>query len=64
MTREERIAKIRGGRWIRYARAEQINGRLNDLLQRPKTHRMPNLLARRQLSWPLGVNYPGRWERL
>ena len=20
--------------------------------------------ARRQLCWPLGVNYPGRWERL
>jgi hypothetical protein len=44
MTQDERIAKIRGGRWIRYARAEVINGRLEDLLQRPKSHRMPNLL--------------------
>jgi Cdc6-like AAA superfamily ATPase len=44
MTQDERIAKIRGGRWIRYARAEYINGRLDDLLQRPKSHRMPNLL--------------------
>jgi hypothetical protein len=44
MTQDERIAKIRGARWIRYARAEAINGRLEDLLQRPKSHRMPNLL--------------------
>jgi hypothetical protein len=44
MTDEERIAKIRGGRWIRYARAEQITQRLEDLLIHVKTHRMPNLL--------------------
>jgi hypothetical protein len=29
MTRDERIAKIRGGRWIRYARAEEITARLD-----------------------------------
>lgn len=45
MTREERIAKIRGGRWIRYARAEQIAAKLDELLRLPKTHRMPNLLV-------------------
>lgn len=44
MTRDERIAKIRGGRWIRYARAEQITQQLGELLRHPKTHRMPNLL--------------------
>jgi hypothetical protein len=43
MTREERIAKIRGGCWIRYSRAEEITARL-DLLQLPTMHRMPNLL--------------------
>jgi hypothetical protein len=44
MTRDERIAKIRGGRWIRYARAEEITARLDHLLQLPTNHRMPNLL--------------------
>jgi hypothetical protein len=44
MTRDERIAKIRGDRWIRYARAEKITARLDQLLQLPTTHRMPNLL--------------------
>jgi hypothetical protein len=44
MTLDERIAKIRGGRWIRYARAEEITARLDHLLQLPTNHRMPNLL--------------------
>jgi hypothetical protein len=44
MTRDERMAKIRGTRWIRYARAEQIGAKLDELLRLPKTHRMPNLL--------------------
>jgi hypothetical protein len=44
MTDEERIAKIRGGRWIRYARAEEITRQLEQLLVHVKTHRMPNLL--------------------
>ena len=45
MSHDVRIAKIRGGRWIRYTRAEYINGRLDDLImQRPRSHRMPNLL--------------------
>ena len=30
---------------FRYARAEYINGRLEDLMQRPGSHRMPNLLV-------------------
>jgi hypothetical protein len=44
MTRDERIAKIRGGCWIRYSRAEEITARLDHLLQLPTMHRMPNLL--------------------
>jgi hypothetical protein len=44
MTRDERIAKIRSGCWIRYSRAEEITARLDHLLQLPTTHRMPNLL--------------------
>lgn len=44
MTDDERIATIRGGRWIRYARVEQIARKLDELLLLPKTHRMPNLL--------------------
>jgi type II secretory pathway predicted ATPase ExeA len=43
--RSERIAKIRGNRWIRYSRAEQITKQLEELLLLPKTHRMPNLLV-------------------
>jgi len=43
VTRADRIAAIRT-RWIRYARAEQIGARLDELLVLPKTHRMPNLL--------------------
>src|SRR5450755_4617205 len=44
MTREERIAKIRGGRWIRYPLADRIAAKLEEPLLLPKTHRMPNLL--------------------
>lgn len=44
MTREERIAKIRGGRWIRYPLADRIAAKLEELLLLPKTYRMPNLL--------------------
>jgi hypothetical protein len=44
VTRGERIAKIRGTRWMRYARAEQIGAKLDELLGLPRTHRMPNLL--------------------
>jgi hypothetical protein len=44
MTREERVAKIRGGRWIRYPLADRIAAKLEELLLLPKTHRMPNLL--------------------
>jgi len=44
MMQDERVAKIRGGHWIRYTRAEQIDTRLDELLAIPKTHRMPNLL--------------------
>jgi hypothetical protein len=44
-TRNERIAKIRSNRWIRYPRAEQVIKQLEELLLLPKTHRMPNLLV-------------------
>jgi len=43
VTRAERIAAIRT-RWIRYARAEQIGAKLDELLTLPKMHRMSNLL--------------------
>jgi hypothetical protein len=44
VTREERIAKVRGGRWIRYPLADRIAAKLEELLLLPKAHRMPNLL--------------------
>jgi hypothetical protein len=43
-TRDERIAKIRSGCWIRYSSAEAVLKKLEELLLLPKTHRMPNLL--------------------
>jgi type II secretory pathway predicted ATPase ExeA len=43
-SREERIAKLRGGLWIRYTRAEEILAKLEDLYEAPRMHRMPNLL--------------------
>jgi hypothetical protein len=45
---EERIAKIGGGRWIRYALADRIATKLEELLLLPRTHRMPNLLIVRK----------------
>ncbi|MBU6430379.1 MAG: TniB family NTP-binding protein, partial [Cyanobacteria bacterium REEB65] len=41
----ERIAYIRSPRWIGYTKAQDILGRLEDLLAHPKSHRMPNLLV-------------------
>ncbi len=41
---EERVARIRSPRWIGYTRAKEILCRLDELVERPKTHRMPNLL--------------------
>jgi hypothetical protein len=41
---EDRIARVRKDRWIKYTRAEQILSKLDDLLIYPKTHRTPNLL--------------------
>jgi len=43
MTRDERIAKIQGSRWIRDPLAERIASKLEELLLLPRTHRMPNL---------------------
>lgn len=40
----DRIATIRGTRWIRYSRAQQILTKLEDLLTQPKSHRMGNVL--------------------
>ncbi len=40
----ERIAAIRGVRWMAYSRALQILAQLEDLLTMPKTHRMGNVL--------------------
>jgi hypothetical protein len=44
VTRDERIAKIQGSRWIRYPLADRIASKLEELLLLPRTHRMPNLL--------------------
>lgn len=41
---EDRIRRIQGQWWIGYSRAKHILGRLNELLNYPKHHRMPNLL--------------------
>jgi type II secretory pathway predicted ATPase ExeA len=41
---EERIRRIQAERWIGYARAETILGRLDELLQYPQRDRMPCLL--------------------
>lgn len=40
----ERISYIRSPRWIGYPKAQEALDRLEDLLTRPKAHRMPNLL--------------------
>ena len=44
VSRDERLATIRRGRWIRYSRAEGILQKLDDLFVTPKSHRMSNLL--------------------
>lgn len=44
LNRKERIGKLRGGRWIRYTRAEDILNKLEDLYIAPRTHRMPSIL--------------------
>lgn len=44
LNNEERIARIRGARWIGYTRAKQILDTMEELLTHPKQHRMPNLL--------------------
>lgn len=41
---EVRINKIMNDKWIGYPRAKKIMNKLEDLLQHPKTIRMPNLL--------------------
>ena len=42
---EVRIERIRSPRWIGYPKAKQILAKLEDLLNHPKSHRMPNLLV-------------------
>jgi PAS domain-containing protein len=44
MDAAERIRRLWGERWMGYPRAKVILNRLNDLLQRPPTHRTENLL--------------------
>lgn len=44
LSKEDRIERIRGERWIGYTKARQILEKLEDLLTHPKVHRMPNLL--------------------
>jgi len=42
---EERVRRIRSARWIGYSRAKEILDKLEDLINYPKKHRMPNLLV-------------------
>ncbi|MGA9997418.1 MAG: TniB family NTP-binding protein [Pyrinomonadaceae bacterium] len=44
LSNEERIAWIRGARWVGYTRAKEILDQLEDLLTHLKKHRMLNLL--------------------
>lgn len=44
LSSQERIAHIRKPRWIGYTRAQEILGKLEDLLNYPKQPRMPNML--------------------
>jgi len=41
---QERIQRLRQPHWIGYTHSKRILDRLDDLLQHPRTHRMPNLL--------------------
>jgi type II secretory pathway predicted ATPase ExeA len=41
---EERVEYLRRPRWIRYSRARQLGGYLEEILHHPKVHRMPNVL--------------------
>ncbi|TLS19237.1 MAG: AAA family ATPase [Betaproteobacteria bacterium] len=41
---DERIAYIRSPRWIGYPRAQEALSKLEELLNYPQSHRMPNLL--------------------
>lgn len=41
---KERIAFIRGYKWVGYTRAQEILQRFDDILNQPPIHRMPNLL--------------------
>lgn len=41
---DERIAFIRGYKWVGYTKAQEIHQRLDDLLKQPPIHRMPNIL--------------------
>jgi hypothetical protein len=41
---KERIAYIRGYKWIGYTRAHEVLKRFEDIINQPPIHRMPNLL--------------------
>jgi type II secretory pathway predicted ATPase ExeA len=41
---KERIQRIRAERWIGYTRSKEILDKMEDLLDYPSSHRMPNLL--------------------
>lgn len=43
---EERIAELRRKKWIGYTAANKALAKMEDLLNHPKTHRMPNLLIK------------------
>lgn len=41
---DERIKRIKSARWIGYTRAKQVMEKLEELIEHPRVHRMPNLL--------------------
>jgi len=43
-TKEERILRIRKAKWIGYSDAKKILDKMNDCVEYPKSHRMPNIL--------------------
>ena len=45
LSEKERIKRIRSPRWIGYPTAKQVLDKMDDLLNYPPSHRMPNLLV-------------------
>ncbi|MCG9760858.1 TniB family NTP-binding protein [Pseudoalteromonas sp. Isolate6] len=46
LPKETRIAELKKKKWIGYSAANKVLAKMEDLLNHPKTHRMPNLLIK------------------